>query len=462
MPSESSSPQALLGGWLRAGSRTLMQPLRAWSTRVAWVATACGVILGAALAVSIAVHLQPFFHIADSSHYLRLATGDVRGVMQPFASRPLGVLVARALAALLHTSIHGGFYVEAALSLLVMLTVVCRLMMDSAAPRWMLVAVVVVPTWTTLVQNLVFPDLFYAALLAILLALLAREHLFTAALMMFPLMLTRESTSLTLLCFLLAAWSHLRWRDRIASVAAAAFGSIVVSRLSAGAQPNVEHLPETLYMLAKIPWNFLRNVLGVLPWSDANPELCKVPVWSFPFHMGPVHELGICGVSIQQQLVALDVTLGNFGLLPLLVLWLWLRCRKNPHPQPSVLLRFALLYGSVSFLLAPVLGAGFLHLVGYAWPLFLVALPRLFAPLPEASGRDSRSWAAVGFFAFHLVVCGVAYWSAFLPGIGLKLALWAVGFLLLLAWSPEAAIDPEFPSAAHPRQAQMHSSSMVK
>ena len=436
--------------------------MRAWKPSARRWATVSGVLLGAALAASIAVHLQPFFHIADSSHYLQLATGDVSGVMQPFASRPLGVLVARALAALLHTSIHGGFYAEATISLLVLLSIVCWLMLETKAPRWMLFAVGVVPTWTTLVQNLVFPDLFYAALLAVMLALLARQHLFAAALMMFPLMLTRESTSLTLLCFLLAAWSSLRWRDRIAAVLAAVAGSAVVSRLSAAAQPNVEHLPEALYMLAKVPWNFLRNVVGVLPWSDANRELCTVPVWSFPFHLGPVHALGVCGVSFRQQLLALDVTLGNFGLLPLLVLWLWLRDYRNPQRGRSVLLRFTLLYGTASFLLAPVLGAGFLHLVGYAWPLFLVALPQLFAPFPPSPAMNRRSWAAMGFFVVHLAVCGVTYWAAFLPEIGLELCLWAVGFLLLRVWLPETANGPDLPAASHPEEGRIHSPSMVK
>jgi hypothetical protein len=437
-----------------------MLPMRAWSLRARWIALACGVLLGAALAVSIASHEQPFFHIADSSQYLRLANGNLQGVMQPFASRPLGAMLARAFAELLHLSIHGGFFVEAAISLLVLLAVVCWLMLGTAAPRWMLVAVVAVPTWVTLVQNLVFPDLFYAALLALMLLLLARGHLFAAALMMFPLMLTRESTSLTLLCFLLAAWSSLRWRDRIAAVLAAVAGTVVVSRLAAGAQPNVEHLPEAIYMLAKIPWNFLRNVLGVLPWSDANTELCKVPVWSFPFHFGPVHALGVCGVSFHQQLVAIDVTLGNFGLLPMLLVWLWWRGRRGP--TRSLLLRFTLLYGAVSFLLAPVIGAGFLHLVGYAWPLFLVALPQLFAPFQMSFGANRRAAAAVGFFGVHLAVCGAAFWTAFLPGIGVKLALWAVGFLLLRAWSPETENGPILPPSKRPKPAQIHSSSMVK
>jgi hypothetical protein len=440
--------------------RTLMVPMRDWSQRAKAIAFLGGVLLGASFAVSIAVHQQPFFHIADSSQYLRLANGNVQGAMQPFASRPLAPMLAHSLAASLHLSIHGGFYLEAALSLLVLLVIVCWLMLGSSAPRWMLVAVVVVPTWVTLVQNLVFPDLFYASLLAGMLLLLQREHLLAAALMMFPLMLTRESTSLTLLCFLLAAWSSLRWRDRIAAVIAAAAGTAVVGRLAAAAQPNVEHLPEAVYMLAKIPWNFMRNVLGVLPWSDANTDLCKVPVWSFPFHLGPVHALGVCGVSFQQQLVAIDVTLGNFGLLPMLLVWLWWRGRRGP--KRSLLLRFTLLYGAVSFLLAPIIGAGFLHLVGYAWPLFLVATPLLFAAFKTASGADRRVWASAGFFVVHLAVCGAAFWAAFLPGIGVKLALWVVGFLLLWLWSPEAENGPVLPPSRRPEPEQIHSSSMVK
>ena len=430
---------------LQAHMTALLAPMRTWSRRTGLVALLGAVAAGAALAIAIAMRLQPFFGIADASEYLELASGNVRGVMQPFASRPLGALLAHALAGLLHTTIYVGYYAEAAIALLVLLAAVCWLMLGSAAPRWMLFGVMVVPTWVTLVQNLVFPDLFYAALLAVVLVLLAREHFFAAALMMFPLMLTRESTSLTLLCFLLAAWASLRWRDRVAAMLAAAAGSVVVSRFSAAAQPNVEHLPEAVYILAKIPWNFLRNVLGVLPWSDANSELCAVPVWSFPFHLGPVHALGVCGVSIQQQLVALDVTLGNFGLLPLLVLWIWWHGRRTARPR-SVLLRFTLLYGTVSFLLAPMLGAGFLHLVGYAWPLFLVALPQLFAPFRELRGTGRQSWAAAVFFAVHLAVCAAAYWSALLPGIGLQLALWAAGFLLLRMWSPEAADSLDSPA----------------
>ena len=218
-------------------------------------------------------------------------------------------------------------------------------------------------------------------------------------------------------------------------------GSVIIGRLIVGSQPNKEHLPQAIYLFAKVPWNFLRNVVGVLPWSDANPELCQVPVWSMNVHFGPVHALGTCGFSLIQQLLAVEGTLTNFGLLPLLVAVLW--WRHCHHPGRNVLLRFALLYGAVSYLLAPVLGAGFVHLMQYAWPLFLVALPQLFNEFPLTKISGSRRLASIGFFILHLAAGAISYWPVFLPMIGVGLALWLAGYLLLRHWLGQATKAPE-------------------
>jgi hypothetical protein len=253
-------------------------------------------------------------------------------------------------------------------------------------------------------------------------------------------MLSRESTSLTLVCFLVAAWPAMerrRWLVAAVAVVAALVGSVVVAKLAVGSRPNVEHLPQTVYMFAKLPWNFLRNVVGVMPWSDANPELCKVPVWSVPLHFGPVHALGVCGFSFMQQLLALEGTLTNFGLLPLLAVVVWWRSgvlRSRRGHGRSALLRFALLYGGVSFVLAPLLGAGFVHLMQYAWPLFLVGLPGLFYELPPLAMTAGRGWASVGFFALSLGVPAIERWRDVGQGLGMGLAIWGVGYWLLRVW----------------------------
>lgn len=420
--------------------RALTQPLSVWRGRTRWLATALAVLLGTAL-VLVAVPWATVFHAPDSSHYLALAAGQT--VMQPFASRQLGARLAALLSRLYGGNLHAGFLLEAALSLVFTLAVTAWLALQTAAPRWMLAALMLVASWPFLVQYLVLPDLWYAALLALLLVLLQQELWLAAALLMLPLMLSRESTSLTLVCFLLAGWSRWasarRWLYAAVAVVSAALGTVVVSRLSIGSQPNVEHLPEVIYLFAKVPWNFLRNVLGVIPWSDANPELCRVPVWSTPLHLGPVHMVGVCGFSWMQQGAAVDNTLRLFGVLPLLAIVLWWRHRRRPGR--SVLLRFTLLYGGVSFVLAPVLGAGFGHLMQYAWPLFLVAVPRLldeFAP-PSLTTRGAA--ASLGVFGIHLTLPAILLVAGLLPRIALGLLLWGIAYGLLRIWLGEASPD---------------------
>jgi hypothetical protein len=414
-------------------ARWLTEPLSAGSARFSWLALLAAVLIGVGWTM-VQVKLPTVFHSPDSSHYLQIAAGHTELVEQPFASRQLGPLVAAGFGKLFGGSLHRGFLLQGFLSLALAMGVTCWLATKTAAPRWMLSAIVLVPSWAVLVQYLVLPDLWYAGLLAVLLVLLQKQMFLAAAVWMLPLMLSRESTSLTLVCFVVAAWPCLRRRWVVVgtAVASVVLGSVVVGRLAAGSRPNVEHLPQAVYLLAKLPWNFLRDVLGVLPWSDANTELCRVPVWSMPFRFGPVHELGVCGFSLGQQLLTVEGTLTNFGLLPLLVAVLWWRHRRVKGR--TVLMRFALLYGGLSFVLAPLLGAGFVHLMQYAWPLFLVALPGLLDEEPTVRLSGRQVWASVGFFGLSLGVPLIERCIYFLPRLALGAAVWAVGYGLLRLW----------------------------
>jgi hypothetical protein len=386
-------------------------------------------------AVYVLAHSESVFVVGDARFYLGIATGDYSQVMQPFALRQLGALVVAALVHALHWTVERGFLVEGGVSLVFMLAAIYFLVLRTTAPRWILLAIALVPFWTSLVQYLVLPDLWYSALLAVMLLMLAGEHMLGAAFMMFPLMLSRESTSLTLVCFLIATWGWLRWRDRIVAVVSAIAGAVIVSHLAARAQSNQEHLPQSVYMLAKVPWNFMRNVLGIVPWSNVDPEFCAVPIWTMPVHFGPVHAIGVCGFSLVSWMEMIQAILTNFGLLPMLVACLWWHRRR--FATRNVLLRFTLLYGSVSLLLAPMLGTWFVHLIGYGWPVFFVALPLLFDRFSETSPTGSRAAAAVGFFGVHLVLFYVSSRWLWLPQISLDLMLWAIGFLLLRHWFGE-------------------------
>jgi hypothetical protein len=412
--------------------RAVTASIRRWSPLGRLVAGLIAIACCLSYSIYSVAHSESVFVAGDARFYLGIAIGDYSQVMQPFASRQLGALVVAALVHVLHWTVERGFLVEGGVSIVVMIAAIYPLALRTAAPRWLLFAMALVPFWAFLLQDLVLPDLWYSALLAVMLLMLASERMLGAALMMFPLMLSRESTSLTLICFLIAGWGWMRWRDRIIAVVSTIAGSVMVSHLAARAQPNLEQLPESIYMLAKVPWNFMHNVLGITPWSNVNPELCTVPIWTMPVHLGPVRAIGICGFSLAGWIEMTQAMLNDFGLLPLLVAFLWWRCRK--FATRNVLLRFTLLYGGVSVLVAPMLGTWFVRLIGYAWPLFFVALPLLFDRLVEASPKGSRAVASAGFFGVHLALFYTAYRWMWPAQISIDLALWVIGFLLLRQW----------------------------
>jgi hypothetical protein len=377
---------------------------------------------------------ESVFVVGDARFYIGIANNDYSQVMQPFASRQLGALVVAGLAHAFHWTVERGFLVEGSLSLIFILAALYFLLAHTQAPRLVLFAIAFVPFWAALLEYLVLPDLWYSALLMVLLLLLSREDMLGAALMMFPLMLSRESTSLTLVCFLIAAWTWLRWRDRLIAIGSTIAAAVIVSHLAARAQSNLEHLPQTVYMLAKAPWNFMHNILGIVPWSNVYPDLCRVPIWSMPLHFGPVHAVGVCGFSLFGWYEIGLALLTNFGLLPMLAAFVW---RRRGTGTKNVLLRFTLLYGFVSLLLAPMLGTWIVHLIGYGWPLFFVALPLMFDQLEVTSPTGGRAVAAAAFLLVHLIVSYVSFNSTKFPQIVFDAILWIIGFLLLRYWFSE-------------------------
>jgi hypothetical protein len=422
--------------------RAINAPIRQSSPAVRLAAGLAAIICCLLYAMYSISHSESVFIAGDARFYLGIATGDYSQVMQPFASRQLGALIVAGLMHVLHCTVESGFLLEGTVSIVFMLVAIYYLALKTTAPRWLLFAMAFVPFWPFLLQDLVLPDLWYSALLALLLLMLEEEHMLAAAVMMFPLMLSRESTSLTLVCFLIAAWKRLGWTERVVAVISVLAGSVVVKHLATRAQPNSENLPESIYMLAKVPWNFMNNVFGLVPWSNVNTQFCAVPRWALQVHLGRVHAIGVCGFSVIGWVDISEAVLSEFGLLPLLLGFLWWRGRKLD--TPSVLLRFTLLYGVASLLLAPVLGTWFARLIGYAWPIFFVALPMLFDRIPHKATTLGRECAALGFFGAHMLLFSVAYRWFWITQLVVNLIIWIMGYFLLRYWlgKEDHSFDP--------------------
>ncbi len=433
---------------------TVTAPVSRWSPTERRIALLCALLLTGAYAIVVGRKLGNSFRIADVAWYMRLALGDPgHKVAQPFASRQLGPAIVRLSAWALHWPLQKAFVVQGVFSLAIALAVVFLLALRTVMPRWMLAAVAVVPFWPQLYMGLVLPDLWYAGLLAVFLLLLWRKHFLAACLMMFPLMVSRESTSLTLVCFLIAGWRDLRWRDRLVALGSALAGTMLVHHLTKLDPGNREHLPEAVYMLSKAPWNFVRNVLGIEPWSNIF-SLCKVPLWQHSLHLGPVQVIGVCKFSTDLPQTTVWAGLSTFGLLPLLTTFLWWRTRT--FRQRSLLQRFCLGYGAACLLIAPLLGVWMPHLFGYSWPYSLVALPMLFENVqtlyPGVLG-SRRAVAGVGLLVLHLAACGFAFRYPIPSTILALVGLYLAGYGLLRWWFGSAVADGGNRLHSNPQQA---------
>jgi hypothetical protein len=399
------------------------------------VALAAAVALPVAVAAGLA--MDGIYTQSDTTHYLNLAAG--RPAMLPFASRQLGPLVVRGLSHLPGVTIERGFLIEGLAALVFFFCTVMFLLVRSGAQRWMIAAIAGMFFWAEQFNALVLPDIFYGALLCGFLLLLRKGWVIAAALMMLPLAVARESTVLTLVCFLLAGWKLLRWREILTAVGSFAGGMLAVKGLAANALANHEHISSALYLFAKMPWNFLKNFLGLNPWANVYPA-CAVPAWQHAVHLGPLQAVGYCGFEVWLPVRLAGAALAGFGLLPLLVF----RVRRVGQwvgGREDLMVRFCLLYGVVSFCLAGALGDRVLRLFEYGWPLFLVALPVGLGRL--AVGFRSAA-LAVAFVGVHLVltwaVVGLDGWWLLGAGSVGYLAGWGI---LRRGWMGSASHSPQ-------------------
>ncbi len=348
------------------------------------------------IAVAAALWMGHVFDQADTTHYLNLAAG--RPALLPFASRQLGPVLVRGLVKLTHISAKQAFFVEGTLALLFFVGTVAFLLVRSASPRWMVPALAGMFFWTLVYNGLVLPDLFYAALLCVFLLLLRSRQMLAAACMMLPLAVARESTLLTLVCLLAAGWRRLRWYEATVAVVGTGAGLGLAKHLAANALPNTEGISPALYLVAKMPWNLLKNFFGIDPWANVYRS-CEVPRWQTPLHLGPLTAIGVCRFGWRYPVWLAFEAMVIFGLLPLLLVKLRRVRLPASDGRDEVLLRFCIIYGVISFCMAGLLGEAFGRLLGYSWPLFLVALPML---LGSSGANFTSGRAAVVFLLLHL------------------------------------------------------------
>lgn len=344
------------------------------TTAILWV-----LVSAIAIFLAVAMGLPGGRSASDSSWYRMLACGQVRQVVQPFASRQLEPRLVALISSVLHVEVDVGFELIAALSTLVCIAGIGHFFARSRVPLIAFVATACLPIWSCFDHGPLLPDIFYSAIFLLFLLCLWREHLVIAT-CLFPLLyIARESTLLAFICFVIAGFRRVKPQIMIAATVSVVVGAYADSRLASGSLANIHHLNPIMYMIGKVPFNAAKNLFGIEIWTNTLSTTSN-PIWSHHLpafvHLGGIKQVGIQAFSLYLPLWALLCWFGLFGVLPL-VFWTSWKNGSLDKVKNNFFLRFCVTYGLLSFVLGPMLGASLPRLIAYGWPLFLVALPVL-------------------------------------------------------------------------------------
>jgi hypothetical protein len=349
----------------------------------------------------------------DAGQYRLLALGQQSAVPAPFSARILGPGIAGWLGRATGLGVDTGFLILGVASLAAMLALVATLLWRIEAPLPVYAAIFFMPFWVDIFHDYYLPDPLHGAILAAILLCLLLGYSGWAVLLLLPAYLARESTSLVVLCLIFACWRRVPLRTAALGLGAVVGAGLISRTYAHGGPGSVHQLTGGPYILGKMVWSFCKNVIGVPLWSNTLPECQPVQFRALPawLHLGAIREIGFCSPSSWGPSRTLLAWFGVFGIGPA-VAWMawrlraWRNAGKDRLPGESVVLRFCIVYGLISILMTPLLGASGDRLVEYGWPFYFVALPWLALNAWSLQGRRAQ-----GLVILHLVTCWLAWWA---------------------------------------------------
>jgi hypothetical protein len=366
------------------------------------------------LCFAVVLGLPGAAHVPDAGYYRLLALGQRTAVPAPFSARILGPAIAGWLGHSTGYGVDTGFLWLGIACLVALLALIAGLLWSWRAPTAILAAIFLMPFWVDIFHDYYLPDLLHAAILAAILLCLWFGYTAGALLLLFPAYLARESTLLVGLCLIFACWRRVRLPHAVIGVLAIFCAGLVSRYYGQGGPASVHGLGGGVYILGKFFWSFFKNVLGLPLWSNTLPE-CS-PIWRRVLpgghHLGAIREVGLCQPSMWGPARLLIAWFGIFGIGPSLAFALWRKmfspasAADRLAPGELIVFRFCLLYGLISILMTPLLGASADRLVEYGWPFYFVVVPWFVASHYDLGGI--RTYAMV---LLHLVTCWLAWFG---------------------------------------------------
>jgi hypothetical protein len=322
--------------------------------------------------------------------------------MKPFAFRALEPAMARLFANVTGKPTADGFLIVGLLSGWVLLYGVLRPVLERRQDMWLAFMLILLPFWLRNFTNYFLPDLMHAALFMVYLSLLRMRRWVLAAAMLPVMFLARESTLLIAVIAVPILWRLVGRRAGLLQLGGTLAGMTASKFAARHALANQHNINDTLYIIGKIPWNASRNIFGITLWTNTLPVLPPIRIWNVPhwLPLGGIHQVGYSEFSWVYPMVTSICLLTSFGLGSLVAICLvWRTPLRRLLPRQEPYLCIAAIYGAVTFLMSPMLGAALPRLFDYGWPLFLVYLP---AMIPRV-WRNWPVWTVSLLVGLHLI-----------------------------------------------------------
>jgi hypothetical protein len=314
--------------------------------------------------------------LGDSGHYLNIAHG--MQVPKPFSNRILLPMAARTLSQLTHADVETCFLAIAVFIYVAILLVLGIFSDLLKMDRRLLAAIWIVPSLAATLAQVYSPDLASVLWILVIFLAIAAELPILAALLFIPAIMTRETNVLFGALTIVLFFSQRRYRAAATTVAAMAVGFWLAAKLSFGSQGNVHEMNSVVYMLLKVPVNFISNLLGIAFWTDSYHQWCAKPTASIPLptllHFGSMTRIGVCSIDGEALIVGWLPYFSVFGIGTGLLSALCAPVISMRRQVPGVIL-LAFGYGILMFIIGPMSGKAVLRLTFYGWPAFLIALP---------------------------------------------------------------------------------------
>ncbi|MGO8917841.1 MAG: hypothetical protein ACLQJR_18215 [Stellaceae bacterium] len=333
----------------------------------------------------------------DSPRYIAMAEGRLQDVIAPFSDR--------ILAPFLSASIHSTFGLSIAAAFSAVSLVGAALFgvgihfvyrQYRIEPYAVFPAMLAVPWVIDAIRDAYLPDILVMGLTCVFLLCVRNGNWLLAGLVAVLSILARETSLILVFVAIGFAARQRRWLFA-ATLAAVSLGAVVAVKHMTQSAPNFHAMNGLLYMVLKIPVNFLRNVIGIQFWLNDMPW-CDHPLVTVPVgqaasaYLGKITAFGVCAPNFMAPITNAALLLSIFGVLPGTTLALALRNRGNLGKDPWLL--FVMLYGAIMLALGTCTGASVYRLLTYGWPLFIFGTPILWKANLDGEPFDRRSLMA--------------------------------------------------------------------